>query len=257
MFGEKEKEWHAKLGKKIPVCRTPKYEESRRKAIEIINSGKYGLLESDFWILMNATKSGEMAYTGLIISHNGCLKINDKLDKPFDPSCVSVDKDGYGDSLVYQYCCKEQGLYEVGEVSRDNLQNAYPYAMAFKRLFDRVVLKLSKLAYAGIYSDSESDEFVQQAKDVLVNGEDLPTYKAADKTNDKADGQPRQQTVQKAGKAGKDGIGEILSAAGGDKDAALNACKKFGYRSSADVLAKDVDEICNYLYERVPWEDDK
>ena len=34
--------------------------------------------------------------------------------------------------------------------------------MAFKRLFDRVVLKLSKLAYAGIYSDSEADEFAQQ-----------------------------------------------------------------------------------------------
>ena len=34
--------------------------------------------------------------------------------------------------------------------------------MAFKRLFDRVVLKLSKLAYSGVYSDSESDEFKQQ-----------------------------------------------------------------------------------------------
>ena len=34
--------------------------------------------------------------------------------------------------------------------------------MAYKRLFDRVVLKLSKLAYSGIYSDSESDEFMQR-----------------------------------------------------------------------------------------------
>ena len=43
-----------------------------------------------------------------------------------------------------------------------NCQNDYPYAMAYKRLFDRVVLKLSKLAYSGIYSDSESEEFSQQ-----------------------------------------------------------------------------------------------
>lgn len=58
-------------------------------------------------------------------------------------------------------------------------------------------------------------------------------------------------------KAGKEGIGKILSAAGGDKDAAMEACTKFGYKSSAEVLAKDVDEICNYLYERVPWDEDK
>ena len=108
---------------------------------------------------MNETKTGKMAYTGLIISHNGCLKINDALESKFDPTCVSVDKDGFGGSLVYTYCNYEQGIYEVGEVSKGNCKNEYPYAMAFKRLFDRVVLKLSKLAYAGIYSDSEADEF--------------------------------------------------------------------------------------------------
>lgn len=245
MFGEKEKEWDAKLGKEIPVWRTPKYEESRKKAIEIINSGKYGLVESDFWILMNVTKSGKMAYMGLIISHNGCLKINDKLDRKFDPTCVTVDKNGYGDSLVYQYCSQDQGLYEVGEVSKDNLRNAYPYAMASKRLFDRVVLKLSKLAYAGIYSDSESDEFVQRIDTPPVNGEKLPTYNA-DRSAGKKSGK----------KADKAGLEKILSAAGGDVDAAKAACLKYGYARSADVLAKDVDEICNYLYERVPWDED-
>ena len=36
--------------------------------------------EADFWILMNRTKAGDkMLYSGLIISHNGCLKINDNL----------------------------------------------------------------------------------------------------------------------------------------------------------------------------------
>lgn len=161
-FKEQKEEFSAKHGKKLPVWITPNYEAAKQKAIEIISSGKYGIKEADFWILMNATKNEKMAYTGLIISHNGCLKINDSLDSKFDPDCVSLDKDGYNGSLVYTYCNSEQGIFEVGEVSKSNCKNDYPYAMAFKRLFDRVVLKLSKLAYNGIYSDSESEEFSQQ-----------------------------------------------------------------------------------------------
>lgn len=175
-FNEKATEWHAKLGKEIPVFKTPKYQEAKKKAIEIIESKKYGVTEADFWILMNATKSGKMAYNGLIISHNGCLKINDSLDNKFNPESVWHDKEGYGSSLVFHYADKEQGIYEVGEISKSNCQNEYPYAMAFKRLFDRVVLKLSKLAYNGIYSDSESDEFAQhlEAGGETLSEEDAP-----------------------------------------------------------------------------------
>ena len=157
-FGEHQTE-RGKSGKDIPVWRSPKFEESRAKACEILDDGRYNLLTSDFWILMNETKSGKMGYTGLIISHNGCLKINDKLETKFDPASVSMDKEGYNGSLVYTYCNKDQGIYEVGEVNARNCRNDYPYAMAYKRMFDRVVLKLSKLAYAGIYSEAESDSF--------------------------------------------------------------------------------------------------
>lgn len=170
-FGEKKMEYSAKHGKEIPVWQSPKYVESRAKAEEIVKSGKYGVQESDFWILMNTTKSDKMAYTGLIISHNGCLKINDSLASRFNPDCVSIDKDGYNGSLVYTYCNAEQGIYEVGEVNKGNCKNEYPYAMAYKRLFDRVVLKLSKLAYAGIYSDSEAEEFAQRFDDAPKQGE--------------------------------------------------------------------------------------
>lgn len=159
-FNEKKSEWSAKQGCEIPVFQSQKYEQSKAKAIEIIE--QYDDIEdSDFWILMNETKTKKMMYTGLIISHNGCLKINDHLESKFVPSCVTLDKEGYGDSLVYTYCNDEQGIYEVGEVSKGNCKNSYPYAMAYKRLFDRVVLKLSKLAYSGVYSDSEADEFKQ------------------------------------------------------------------------------------------------
>lgn len=158
MFGEKKEEFSAKQKKNVPVWQSPKYAETKRKAIEIME--KYPVIEEgDFWILMNETKSGKMAYTGLIISHNGCLKLNDVFPVKFDPECVTIDKEGFKGSLVYTYCSKEQGIYEVGEVSAENCKNAYPYAMAYKRLFDRVVLKLTKLAYSGIYSDSEAEEF--------------------------------------------------------------------------------------------------
>lgn len=164
-FGENEEEYSQKQGKKIPVWQSDKYKESKKKACEIIESGKYGLSPADFWILMNETKSGKMGYTGLIISHNGCLKINDKLEKPFNPMSVTEDKCGYGGALVFTYCDKDQGLYEVGEVTQKNCKNDYPYAMAFKRMFDRVVLKLSKLAYSGIYSEAESDTFKDPVDD--------------------------------------------------------------------------------------------
>ena len=165
MFNEKKTENYK--GKDLPVWQTPKYEQSKAKALEIIKTYER-VEEGDFWILMNTYANGtKMMYSGLIISHNGCLKINDAQEKvkKFVPSCVSLDKDGYKGSLVYSYMNDEQGIYEVGEVSPTNCKNDYPYAMAYKRLFDRVVLKLCGLAYDGVYSDSEADEFKQQYDD--------------------------------------------------------------------------------------------
>lgn len=163
-FNEKTKEYSIKQKKEVEVWQSPKYLESKKKAIEIIESKLYGVTEADFWILMNETKNGKMAYTGLIISHNGCQKINEKLENKVKPECFSRDKDGYNNSLVYTYM--DEDTYEVGEVSPDNCKNSYPYAMAFKRCYDRVVLKKSRLAYAGIYSEAEADEFKEPVEAV-------------------------------------------------------------------------------------------
>lgn len=181
-FGEKDKE--NINGVTLPVeFKTPKYLEAKSKAIELLESKEYKdiLKESDFWILVNTYSNKTKAmYSGLIISHDGCLKINDSLDEKlkFKPSCVKIDKEGYKDSLVFTYNCPEQGIYEVGEVSKDNCKNDYPYAMALKRCFDRVVLKNSKIAYSGIYSDSESDEFKEQEEHKTLNKEVSKSAKA-------------------------------------------------------------------------------
>lgn len=172
-FNEKTTEYYN--GEHLPVYHSEKYKEAKKKAIELIESEKYKgvITEADFWILMNTTKAKDkMQYNGLIISHNGCLKINDKLENSVKPNCFSVCAEGYKNSLVYTYC--DEDVYEVGEVSATNCKNEYPYAMAFKRCFDRVVLKKSKLSYAGIYSDSEADEF-KKPEEVSDN---LPTSKA-------------------------------------------------------------------------------
>lgn len=173
-FGEKEVEYIN--GVNCPVWQTPKYLEAKKKVIETLESDKYKdvLSESDFWILVNTYDNKRKAmYSGLIISHNGCLKINDTLENKVDPKCFSIDKEGYGNSLVFTYVDDE--IYENGEVSLKNCKNDYPYAMAYKRCFDRVVLKKCKLAYAGIYSDSEAEEFKEKPEEKSTTNEEVQT----------------------------------------------------------------------------------
>lgn len=179
MFNEQKEEYSSKKGENIPVWQSPKYVQAKKRAIELIDKKDYGLTEADFWILMNETKTGKMQYTGLIISHTGCLKINDKLEesKKFNPDSVTVDKEGYDNTLVFTYINKEQGLYETGEVSKSNCKNSYPYAMALKRCFDRVVLKNSKLAYESIYSDSEGADLTEGATEKLIENEKISEKK--------------------------------------------------------------------------------
>lgn len=197
-FGEKKIE--NINGKTLPVeFITPKYKEARNKAIELLESDKYkGILEtSDFWILVNtyANKTKAM-YSGLIISHDGCLKINDVLDEElkFKPECMTLDKEGYNGSLVFTYNCPKQGIYEVGEVSKDNCKNDYPYAMALKRCMDRVILKNSKIAYSGIYSDSEADEFTKRIDEDVVEEKPKTTKTATTKKTS-----TKTETKQKGG----------------------------------------------------------
>ena len=197
-FGEKKTE--NINGKTLPVeFITPKYKEARNKAIELLESDKYkGIWEtSDFWILVNtyANKTKAM-YSGLIISHDGCLKINDVLDEElkFKPECMTLDKEGYNGSLVFTYNCPKQGIYEVGEVSKDNCKNDYPYAMALKRCMDRVILKNSKIAYSGIYSDSEADEFTKRIDEDVVEEKPKTTKTATTKKTS-----TKTETKQKGG----------------------------------------------------------
>lgn len=174
-FGAQKMEYNSKAGANTKTWESPKYLEGKKKAIELINKTEYGLTEADFWILKTYSAK-TVTYAGLIISHNGCLKINDKLaaEAKFVPSCVSWVRNGAGD-LVLQYLNDKQGLLEFGEASIKNCTNAYPFAMVLKRLQDRVILKNSKIAFSGIMSEVESEEFKRTEREEQEKADNLIT----------------------------------------------------------------------------------
>ena len=229
-FKEKQMEFSSKQGKQIPVWASPKYEQSKAKAIQVIE--KYDdIHEGDFWILMNESKSGKMIYSGLIISHNACLKINDaaKDEDKFRPDCVTINENGYGGALVFTYNCPDQGIFEVGEVTPKNCKNDYPYAMALKRCMDRVILKISKIAFEGIYSDSEADEF-KEPMDAAV-----PAQKAAPAPN-----QPMAQGAQ-------DYLGQIRKLAAEKNVRESTICAMGAVKELEDMYEGQMVECINWL----------
>lgn len=233
MFNEKKIEYDQASKTNIPVSQTAKYITSKNAAIKLIEEKEF-ISESDFWILMNRSNSGDkMFYSGLIISHNGCLKINDNLPKEqkFKPECVRVNENGYNGALVFTYICPEQGIYEVGEVSPQNCKNNYPYAMALKRCFDRVVLKQCKLAFYGVYSDSEADEFKEDPSRVS-NSEGFKLKEKERKAEEEKnadllnkDFQKNMDTIPMSTKKQVNEIRDLLIALGQDEDKFLKAKK--------------------------------
>ena len=174
-FGAQKMEYNSKARANTKTWESPKFLEGKKKAIELIDKTEYGLTEADFWILKTYSEK-TVTYAGLIISHNGCLKINDKLaaEAKFVPSCVSWVRNGAGD-LVLQYLNDKQGLLEFGEASIKNCTNAYPFAMVLKRLQDRVILKNSKIAFSGIMSEVESEEFKRTEREEQEKADNLIT----------------------------------------------------------------------------------
>lgn len=174
-FGAQKMEYNSKAKANTKTWESPKFLEGKKKAVELIDKTEYGLTEADFWILKTYSAK-TVTYAGLIISHNGCLKINDKLaaEAKFVPSCVSWVRNGAGD-LVLQYLNDKQGLLEFGEASIKNCTNAYPFAMVLKRLQDRVILKNSKIAFSGIMSEVESEEFKRPEREERAKADNLIT----------------------------------------------------------------------------------
>lgn len=171
-FGEQSQEFFQ--GQNLQVWQSPKFIESRNKACELIDSGKYGLKDGDFWILKNKTKNGKIGYTGLIVSHTGCLKINEVLrqtDSAYDPTCISEVKVSQYTGGIYMTYCDDE-VFEIAEATKETVKNAYPLAILLKRLIDRVILKKSKIAFDGIFSEEESENYrFEEGRDYTIDSE--------------------------------------------------------------------------------------
>lgn len=180
------------------VYQTPSYLESRKKAIEMIDSGIYGLTDADFWIQKFYMKDGTVGYKTLIISHNGCLKVNSKLpeeSKFYSRFLSEPQPSPFGNGIIMFYDDGE--LREYGEVNDKNCKQQYEYypmAMLLKRVMDRVILKKSGLAYAGIYSEVEADSFAVENNVSEATAE--PEINA--ETGEVIETQPKVETVDDA-----------------------------------------------------------
>lgn len=155
-------------GKYLPIWAGAKFEATRAAAKKIIESYPNIISKEDFWILTNKHKhtgakgvEEKLIYSGVIITHDALLKINDTLgeNRRFDQRyCTDPVPFSYGDKkgMLMFYRDERDGMFEVGEITTENCKSGYPYAMLLKRTFDRVVRRKAKIL--GIYSDTEVTE---------------------------------------------------------------------------------------------------
>ena len=113
---------------------------------------KYNLKKSDFWEMKFGGKSN------WIITHDAVEKIADveviKFHKP------EVFRDNNSNVAMLGSATKgDKHIWSTGESSSYNNKNPYNFAMAEKRLKDRLVLKIINAYEYGIYSDVEADDF--------------------------------------------------------------------------------------------------
>ena len=93
----------------------------------------------------------------------------------FEMPHVYTARDDIG-SVAMVGCAKldDKIMWATGESSKANTKNAYPFAMAEKRLKDRLTLMLVGLYDLGVYSDVEADDFKKKNKNVMS---DVPSDK--------------------------------------------------------------------------------
>jgi hypothetical protein len=116
---------------------------------------KYKLSKDDFWELKRGTRSM------WIITHDACEKIAAQENIQF--GAPTIYRDSNQDvAIVGDAKRGNKIIWSTGEASPKNCKAPYAFAMAEKRLKDRLVLKLIDAYQYSIYSDSEADNFKKQ-----------------------------------------------------------------------------------------------
>jgi len=121
---------------------------------------KYNLTKDDFWLHKPSGK--------YIITHDGVTKIANQEGIEFaDP--VVISNDHYHIALFGKATKGKKVIWTTGESSPENTKIPYPWAIAEKRLRDRLTLKMINAYEHGIYSESEADEFSSAKTEVVSN----------------------------------------------------------------------------------------
>ena len=118
---------------------------------------KYNLKKSDFWEMKFGGKSN------WIITHDAVEKIADMEKVVFHLPQVFRDNNS-NVAMLGEASKGDKKVWSTGESSSYNNKNPYNFAMAEKRLKDRLVLKIINAYEYGIYSDVEADDFKKKAK---------------------------------------------------------------------------------------------
>ena len=113
---------------------------------------KYNLDKSDFWEMKFGGKSN------WIITHDAVEKIADIEKVEFHLPQVFRDNNS-NVAMLGEASKGDKRVWSTGESSSYNNKNPYNFAMAEKRLKDRLVLKIINAYEYGIYSDVEADDF--------------------------------------------------------------------------------------------------
>ena len=109
----------------------------------------YNLSKDDFW---THRQSGN-----LIITHKACEKIARQEKIVFDmPKILSSENNNV--AILCSATWGDTTEWSIGEASPKTSFNIYYFAMAEKRVKDRLILKLIGV-YGDVYSEDESDEF--------------------------------------------------------------------------------------------------
>ncbi len=113
---------------------------------------KYELSKDDFWELKRGSRQT------WIITHDACEKIAFQEGIIFESPQVYIQSP---DNISFIGAGKlgDRIEWTTGEASPQNCKMSYFWAMAEKRLKDRLTLKLINAYEYGIYSEAESDSF--------------------------------------------------------------------------------------------------
>lgn len=112
----------------------------------------YELTQSDFWELKRGGKSA------WILTHDACEKIAYKEGIVFKSPQIFRDNNS-NVAMLGEGVLGDRTEWTTGEASPTNCKMPYNWAMAEKRLKDRLTLKLINAYEYGIYSEVEADSF--------------------------------------------------------------------------------------------------